>query len=287
MEQRVRMDVPTLADPHIRDLFHESDLFVRSFSGVANFGLFSPLDILRILTLLSETFSHLLVLWSLAASSAHLSLLAFSVLSYLLPLALSCWRQTVDDADDYQDAQAARATAKQNKMRNMAHSDAHRPEVVLFGLGPWILDTWAKARKATLGLEQARSAADGHPLGAILANMNTTGLLVALQNVRGHLLLNDMATAAHVRQMPVVLAMQSSSTALGSFTLYRSSVESIVFSVRQLVQLLRMAFQGVFLMGAFCAAMEVQPRLQPRKEDVVPFPSSGKGMSIEARCAAP
>ena len=45
MEQRVRMDAPTLADPHIRDLFHESDLFVRSFNGTANFGLFSPLDL--------------------------------------------------------------------------------------------------------------------------------------------------------------------------------------------------------------------------------------------------
>ena len=32
MEQRVRLDVPTLADPAIRDLLHESDLFVRSFN---------------------------------------------------------------------------------------------------------------------------------------------------------------------------------------------------------------------------------------------------------------
>ena len=79
--------------------------------------------------------------------------------------------------------------------------------------------------------------------------------------------------------------MQSSSTTLGSFTLYRSSVESIVFSVRQLVQLLRMAFQGVFLMGAFCSAMEVKPRLQPKKEALISYPSSGKGMSIELRYA--
>ena len=79
--------------------------------------------------------------------------------------------------------------------------------------------------------------------------------------------------------------MQSSSTTLGSFTLYRSSVESIVFSARQLVQLLRMAYQGVFLMGAFCAAMEVETRLQPSKEALVPYPRSGKGMSLELRYA--
>ena len=79
--------------------------------------------------------------------------------------------------------------------------------------------------------------------------------------------------------------MQSSATTLGSFTLYRGAVEAIVLSVRQLVQLTRMAFQGVFLMGAFAAAMEVQPRLQPPKEDRVPYPASPAGMTIELRCA--
>jgi len=47
MEQRVRLDVPTLDDPIVRSLLQESDLFVRSFSG-SGFGLLSPLDFIRI-----------------------------------------------------------------------------------------------------------------------------------------------------------------------------------------------------------------------------------------------
>lgn len=84
-------------------------------------------------------------------------------------------------------------------------------------------------------------------------------------------------------QIPVVLAVQASSTTLGSFTLYRSSVQSIVFTTRHLVQQLRMAFQSVFLMGAFSAAMQVQPRLQPGKDNTACYESNGKGMRIEAR----
>ena len=292
MEQRLRMDVPTLNDPHVRDLFQESELFVRSFSGVANFGLFSPLDFLRILTLVSEAVSHVLVLWSLTSNRTHLSLLAFSIISYILPLLIS-WRQNTEYADDCQDVKTARATAKQNKMHGLARSDAHRPEVILFGLGPWILDTWAAARRTTLGLDQRPSLLDRNPLADLMSNINTTGLLVALHNVSTAVrrLCTPPAephpsSSAPPPQIPVVLAMQSSSTTLGSFTLYRSSVESIVFAVRQLLQLLRMAFQGVFLMGAFCAAMQVQPKLQPSKKAVVAYPPNTNGMRIEARCAA-
>ena len=81
-----------------------------------------------------------------------------------------------------------------------------------------------------------------------------------------------------------MLVLQTSSASLGSFTLYRSSVQSLVFTARALSETLRLAFQGVFLMGAFCAAMEVQPRLQPSKEALIRYKSSGKGMKIEARC---
>lgn len=203
MEQRVRMDVPTLSDPHIRDLFQESDLFVRSFNGAANFGLFSPLDLLRILTLVSETISHILVLWTLTSNRTHLTLLTFSIISYILPLLISWWNKNTEYADDYQDAKAARATAKQNKMRGMVQSDSYRSEVILFGLGPWILDNWAKARKTTLGLDQPRTFMEDYPLSSLLSNINTTGIIVALQNVRfprliplppGHLTLSLLDT---------------------------------------------------------------------------------------------
>ena len=41
LEQRLRLDLPTLADPEVRDLLQESDLFVRSFTGLGfGFGLF-------------------------------------------------------------------------------------------------------------------------------------------------------------------------------------------------------------------------------------------------------
>lgn len=81
--------------------------------------------------------------------------------------------------------------------------------------------------------------------------------------------------------------LQSSSASLGSFTLYRSSVQSLIFTARALAETLRLAFQGVFLMGAFCAAMEIQPRLQPTKEALVKYKSTGKGMKIEARYELP
>lgn len=183
MEQRVRMDVPTLTDSNIRDLFHESDLFVRSFSGAANFGLFSPLDLLRILTLLSETLSHIFVLWTLTTNPTHLSLLAFSIISFIIPLLISWCRQNPEYTDNGQDIRAARASAKQNKMRAMAQSDAYRYEVVLFGLGPWILDNWAKARKATLGLDQSRSFSSNNLFSTITSNVDVAGLLMAFQNV--------------------------------------------------------------------------------------------------------
>lgn len=45
-----------------------------------------------------------------------------------------------------------------------------------------------------------------------------------------------------------------------------------------------MAFQGIFLAGAFCAAMGVEPRLQPKKVNEVPYnPAPKGGMKIEAR----
>jgi ABC-type multidrug transport system fused ATPase/permease subunit len=44
-----------------------------------------------------------------------------------------------------------------------------------------------------------------------------------------------------------------------------------------------MTYQGIFLMGAFCAAFEIQPRLQPRLEETVEFRPSPIGLGIEVR----
>lgn len=183
MEQRLKMDVPTLENPHIRDLFQESELFVRSFSGMPGFGLLSPLDLFRVLTLVSELASHAVMLWSLTSRGTHVWLLLFSVISTVLPLLMSPWTRNRDLGEDTHDVKEARATAKQNRMRSMAYSDVHRPEIVLFGLGPWILQSWAKARRVTLGLEQGRLGGDESLYSSLLSQLNPTGVIDALQNV--------------------------------------------------------------------------------------------------------
>lgn len=182
MNQRIRMDVPTLADPDIRDLFHESDLFVRSFSGVSGFGLLSPFDFIRVLSLVSELASHALVLWSLTSNATHHWILIFSVASTILPLLLPFMGCSRVYYGDHQTAQEVRSVAKQEKMRSLAYSDTHRPEVSLFGLGPWILQTWASARKVVLGLESLPKP-ETSVASTLLSQMNMTDLLTALQNV--------------------------------------------------------------------------------------------------------
>jgi len=44
-----------------------------------------------------------------------------------------------------------------------------------------------------------------------------------------------------------------------------------------------MAYQGVFLMGAFCAASKIQPRLQPKDGETAQFRHLQGGVRIEAR----
>jgi ABC-type multidrug transport system fused ATPase/permease subunit len=44
-----------------------------------------------------------------------------------------------------------------------------------------------------------------------------------------------------------------------------------------------MAFQGIFLMGAFCAAMKIQPRLHPDKKNYVQYQGHSRGAEIEVR----
>jgi ABC-type multidrug transport system fused ATPase/permease subunit len=80
-----------------------------------------------------------------------------------------------------------------------------------------------------------------------------------------------------------VLLLQSSSTSLGSLALYRSSIQSVVFTVQNLITTTRMAYQSIFLMGAFCAATKIQPRLQPKDEEVLSYRPMPGGAKIQAR----
>jgi hypothetical protein len=183
MEQRVRLDLPTLADPVIRDLLQESELFVRSFNGMGGFGLLSPLDLVHIISLCTEVISHVWVVLSLTGGATHFGVLLFSALSALFPLLMSWFGIPQSHSESLYSPQEARAAERQERMRNLAYSDSHRPEIVLFGLGPWILKSWATARKIILDTEQPLPFKDRSLSLSLLTNLNLSDLLFALQNV--------------------------------------------------------------------------------------------------------
>jgi hypothetical protein len=182
MEQRVRLDLPTLEDPTIRDLLQESDLFARSFSGMGGFGLLSPFDFINIIALVSELASHVLVLFSLAGAT-NFGALILSILSAMFPLFMRWLGFSQMHGESFYSPNEARTAERQEKLRNLAYSDVHRPEVILFGLGPWILRSWAIARKATLGADQTLSMFDSGLSTSLLSHVNFADLLFALQNV--------------------------------------------------------------------------------------------------------
>jgi len=260
MEQRVRLDIPTLSDPVVRDLLHESDLFARSFSG-SGFGLLSPLDFIHILSLVTEIFSHLLLILSLTGGATHYGVLLLSMFSATLPLFVTWFGCSQAHSETLYSPREARAADRQEKMRNLAYNEAHRPEIELFGLGEWILKTWASARKVVLDSEQSQHLRDS----SLVSQLNFSDFLFAMQNI------------------PLVLLLQTSSASLGSLTLYRSSIQSVILASRNLLATSRMVFQGVFFMSAFCAAKSLKPKLQPDVEDTVCYRTSGNGATIKAR----
>ncbi|KAJ7499236.1 P-loop containing nucleoside triphosphate hydrolase protein [Mycena latifolia] len=260
MEQRVRLDIPTLSDPVVRDLLHESDLFARSFSG-SGFGLLSPLDFIHIISLVTEIFSHLLLILSLTGGATHYGVLLLSVFSATVPLFVTWFGCPQGHSETLYSPREARAADRQEKMRNLAYNEAHRPEIELFGLGDWILKTWASARKVVLDSEQSQNLRES----SLISKLNFSDFLFALQNI------------------PLVLLLQTSSASLGSLTLYRSSIQSVILASRNLLATSRMVFQGIFFMSAFCAAKTLKPKLQPKVEDTVSYQTSPNGATIRAR----
>src|SRR6266404_2844 len=182
MEQRVRLDIPTLSDPTVRDLLAESDLFVSSFQGAGGFGLLSPFDLIRVFSLLSELASHIFVLSTISYDPLSILALAISFLSAAYPLIQNSLlpRTYRFDSPIYSEDEI-RLTEKQEQMRQLSLSDAHRPEVMLFGLGPWILQTWAAARQAVLGLHSSQQSS--HSPSGIFSHFNVAEIIAALQNV--------------------------------------------------------------------------------------------------------
>ncbi|RDX55712.1 P-loop containing nucleoside triphosphate hydrolase protein [Lentinus brumalis] len=265
MEHRLRLDVPTLSDPHVRDLLQESDIFVRSFNGFSAFGLFSPFDFMRLISLLSELFTHIWVLSSLTFGGTPLHVIILSVTLSALP-AMFSWVAGERKSWIYPISQVeARTSAKQEAMRRLAHSDVYRPEIMLFDLGPWILQTWSRARKVLLGLELRQSGYDAGLTSRLLSRVYLSETFSAFQNI------------------PLLLVLHSTSTTVGTFTLYRTTLQGLFLTAEALVHTLKTTFQGVFLMGAFCAATTLRPRLQPETSRIVPYQHSAMGMGIDVR----
>lgn len=213
LEQRLRLDLPTLADPTVHDLLHESDLFVRSFTGLGcGFGLFSPLDLVRALSSIAELVSQLIVLYSASRvtsfgffpnspteplerpPTSHLPLFGAILLPSLLSFIASFLPHLPFSLSEYNATEAlyspseAREAERAERMRSMAHGEPFRAEVALFGLAPWILDSWSEARKRLLGLETEQDGLyPGMGFGAglrwLLTQTNISEMLVLLQNV--------------------------------------------------------------------------------------------------------
>lgn len=178
MEQRVRLDIPTLADPTTRALLQESELFARSFTG-SGFGILSPLEFIHLLALLTEIFSHIILIISLTRGISHFGILVLSIFSTMLPMFLSWLSCPRKESESIASAKEARAADRQERLRSLAYSDAHRPEVALFGLGDWILKSWTSARKIVLASEQPYYARNT----SILDQFNLSELVFAVQNV--------------------------------------------------------------------------------------------------------
>jgi ABC-type multidrug transport system fused ATPase/permease subunit len=260
LEKRIRLDVPTLADPDVRDLLQESELFTRSFNG-GGFGLLSPLDFVHVFALLTEIASHLFLIYSLTSSTTHVGILMFSVISAMLPYLLAWCHNPHDLGDSQYSRREIRAADRQERMRNLAYSEAHRPEISLFGLGDWILKSWSRARSIVLESERLRQTSDF----SLFLNTNFSDLVIVLQNV------------------PYAILLRSPAASLGSLTLYRTSVQSLVYALRSLLATTRMAFQGIFLMSAFSAAMKLKPILQPKEDEIVKYKTAQGGASIHVK----
>lgn len=175
LQLRVRLDGASLADPVVRDLLQESDLFSRSFHG-SGFGLISPLDFIQIFAHLAEIISHLFLMFSLTKNGAHYSILLLSIISVSLPSFLTSSRMYPDATYSHQDIQAVQ---DMERMRGLAYSDMYRSEVALFGLGDWILQTWSHAWKTVFESDQRRPMERPGLLGEI----NVADFVFAFQNV--------------------------------------------------------------------------------------------------------
>lgn len=182
IEQRLRLDLPTLSDPVVRDLLHESDLFVRSFMGMGGFGLFSPFDFVRLLSTVSELISQLYVLLSTSRGSGHFLVLVILIFPTVISI-IASWTPSFSPTPEFlYTPEEAKAAETQERMRSLAHSESYKSEVALFGLGPWILQSWSSARKLILGLERP-AVSSRSSMSELLMPGGGSEILLVIQNV--------------------------------------------------------------------------------------------------------
>lgn len=270
IQLRLRLDIPTLADPDVTALLSESDMFVRSFSGAGGFGLLSPFDLIRTVSTFSELATQLYLVWSMSAGlfdTSHALMLVFAFLPTLLSWASSRVSQLLSCPwPEYgEDSEGAEQSERHERMRNLAHDNYHKPEILLFGLSDWILESWATARKSVLGLSASQESTTASTFRE-MARSSSSELF------------------GMVQQIPIALQLGKSS--LGTVTMYRSAVQQLAFTFSSLATTFSMAFQAVFLMAAFHASLNLKPALEPNPETKVGYeqraPPDG-GMALQLK----
>lgn len=270
MQIRLRLDLPSLSDSSVRDLLHESDLFVRSFSG-GGLGALSPLDFLSVFTTLADVAAQLWLMWTITdigLTSTTPWILFIALLPSILAYVTS-WLGTIQswphaDCNPHEVSQSEQS----ERMRTLAFSDVYRQEVLFFGLGPWILSSWKSARRELLRSQSLTYPATCASFATSLFHSGSSEMVSLIQNV--------------------ALAPQLSGVSLGVFTVWRSAMSSLIQSVSHFVRSCELLYQSVFLMQAFHAALTIRPKLEPRPELVVPYitaesATGDRGMRIEAR----
>lgn len=188
IQLRLRLDIPTLADPDVNALLNESDMFVRSFSGAGGFGLLSPFDLIRTVSTFSELATQLYLVWSMSAGlfdTSHVLMLVFAFLPTFLSWAssrvsqfLSCPWPEYDEGSE-----CAEHSERHERMRNLAHDSYHKPEILVFGLGDWILESWASARRSVLGLSGPQESTTASTFRE-MARSSSSELFGMVQHVR-------------------------------------------------------------------------------------------------------
>jgi hypothetical protein len=117
---------------------------------------------IRIFTTISEILSQAFVLWSMSLSSARafhtsqhwaeLLIIGLAIFPTLFSFFNSCFAFPLSDrwSQSLQDSEDARLEERHERMRGLAYSDSFKPEVLLFGLRTWILQSWADAKRSLM-----------------------------------------------------------------------------------------------------------------------------------------